>query len=69
MPAGVGGGEDAVEPEERLVDRAAARGVGVYGISRYYLDRPGPAGLMLGYSGMTETEIRDGIRRLGETLR
>lgn len=54
--------------EEDVISAAAARGVQVYGIGGYFLRRPRRAGIMLGYSRMTETEIREGIRRLGEVL-
>ena len=53
--------------EETLIARAAAAGVGVYGISRYAIRRRAP-GLMLGYSRMSEEEIREGIRRLAAVL-
>ncbi len=54
--------------EEAVIDGAASRGVGVYGISPYFLKRPSRSGIMLGYSRLRETEIREGIRRLGEVL-
>jgi GntR family transcriptional regulator / MocR family aminotransferase len=54
--------------EDAVIHRAALRGVGVYGISGYFLARPLQTGLMLGYSRMNEGEIREGIRRLGESL-
>ncbi len=54
--------------EDAIIHRAASWGVGVYGISRYFLRRPSRAGLMLGYSRMNEQEIQEGIRRLGEIL-
>jgi len=54
--------------EEAVIHRAASRGVGIYGISRYFLTRPSRTGLMLGYSRMNEEEIQEGIRRLGETF-
>lgn len=50
--------------EEKLIARAAAAGLGVYGISRYYIDRPKTPGLMLGYSRLSIEEIREGIRLL-----
>ena len=56
------------DSEEAVVARAAARGVGVYGISGYFLARPAPLALMVGYSRLNEQEIREGIRRLGEVL-
>jgi GntR family transcriptional regulator / MocR family aminotransferase len=54
--------------EHTVIEKAASRGVGVYGISRYFLGRPSRAGLMLGYSRMNEEKIREGIRRLSEII-
>jgi GntR family transcriptional regulator/MocR family aminotransferase len=54
--------------EADVIAGAAARGVGVYGISAYFLKQPSRTGIMLGYSRMTETEIREGVRRLSEVL-
>jgi len=54
--------------EEALVTRAAARGVGIYGISPYFQNRPTRTGFLLGYSRLTEADIREGIRLLGEVL-
>jgi DNA-binding transcriptional MocR family regulator len=47
---------------------AAARGVGVYGIGRYFFKRPSRPGLILGYPRLREADIREGIRRLAEVL-
>jgi GntR family transcriptional regulator/MocR family aminotransferase len=54
--------------EEAIVANAASLGVGVYGISPYYLKRPIRTGILLGYSRMREPQIREGIRRLGAVL-
>jgi GntR family transcriptional regulator / MocR family aminotransferase len=54
--------------ESAVIEKAAARGVGVYGVSRYFLKRPPNQGLMLGYSRMKESEITEGVRRLSEVL-
>jgi GntR family transcriptional regulator/MocR family aminotransferase len=54
--------------EDAVIRRAASRGVGIYGISRYFLARPSRTGLLLGYSRLNEREIQEGIRRLGEML-
>jgi GntR family transcriptional regulator/MocR family aminotransferase len=54
--------------EEELVSKASSQGVGVYGIAGYYLSRPSKAGLLLGYSRLTEPQIREGIRRLGQVI-
>ncbi len=54
--------------EDTVIARAAARGVGIYSTSQFFLARPSRTGLMLGYSRMNEKEIREGIRLLGEAL-
>ena len=54
--------------EEAVIAGAAARGVRIYGISGYFLRKAKRAGIMLGYSRMSEREIREGVRRLGEVL-
>jgi GntR family transcriptional regulator/MocR family aminotransferase len=54
--------------ENTIIAQAASRGVGIYGISGFFLTRPSRTGLMLGYSRMKEEEIREGIRRLGEVF-
>jgi GntR family transcriptional regulator/MocR family aminotransferase len=56
------------DSEEAIMARAAAQGVGVYGISRYYLRRPKRTGILLGYPRMSEQDIREGIRRLALSL-
>jgi len=54
--------------EDALIAAAAARGVRVYPISPYYLKQTARTGILLGYSRMTEGNIREGIRRLGKVL-
>ncbi len=54
--------------EEALISGAASYQVGVYGISPYFLKQQKRTGIMLGYSRMKETEIREGIRRLGRVF-
>jgi GntR family transcriptional regulator / MocR family aminotransferase len=54
--------------EETVILGAAARGVRVYGISGYFLRKPVRTGILVGYSRMRETQIREGIRRLGGVL-
>ncbi len=53
--------------EESVVAQAAARGVGIYGISPYYIGRPARAGFLLGYSRISGRDIREGVRRLVDT--
>jgi len=50
--------------EASLVRDAAARGVRVYGGAPYHLERPTPPSLLLGFSGLDESEIVEGVRRL-----
>jgi GntR family transcriptional regulator/MocR family aminotransferase len=54
--------------EEAVIAAAAQRGVGVYGIAHCYVKRPSRPGFLLGYARLTEREIREGIRLLGEVL-
>lgn len=54
--------------EDELIAAAAARGVGVYGTSAYFLKQPRRTGILLGYSRMKETQIREGIRRLSDVI-
>lgn len=54
--------------EAAVIERAAQRGVGVYGIAGYYLGRPARPGLMLGYSRLRPKEIHEGIRLLAECI-
>jgi GntR family transcriptional regulator/MocR family aminotransferase len=53
---------------DKLVQRAAGAGVGLYPIAPYYLRPPRRVGLLLGYAGLTEASIRTGIRRLAGVL-
>lgn len=50
--------------EAEVIERAARRSVGVYGMARYFLKRPKNAGIMLGFSRLDESRIREGVRRL-----
>jgi GntR family transcriptional regulator/MocR family aminotransferase len=54
--------------EAATIARAAAAGVGIYGIAGYYLRQPARPAFLLGYASLTVTQIREGIRRLGEVL-
>lgn len=54
--------------EEAMISGAASHGVGVYGVSPYYLKPPDRTGILLGYARMREREIREGIRRLSEVF-
>lgn len=54
--------------EQTVISGAAARGVGIYGVSAYFLKKPSRTGFLLGYARMNETAIREAIRRLAEVL-
>lgn len=54
--------------ETDVVARAAAAGVGVYPGAPYHLLTPAPPSILLGFSGLTEEEIAEGVRRLAAVL-
>jgi len=54
--------------ENALIERAADRRVGIYSVSPYYLEPPDTTGLLLGYAALTEREIREGVRLLGDVV-
>ncbi len=58
----------AVEMDD-LIRRAAARGVGIYSVDRYFLSPPERGGLVLGYSSMSPPEIRRGVAELAKAIR
>lgn len=54
--------------EAEIVGEAAQRGTGIYGIAHCYLGRPERTGFLLGFARLSEREICEGIRLLGEVL-
>jgi GntR family transcriptional regulator / MocR family aminotransferase len=54
--------------EESVVARAKLRGVGIYGLATYHLQRPPRPGFMLGYSRLSDAQIHEGICRLAQLL-
>jgi GntR family transcriptional regulator/MocR family aminotransferase len=52
----------------RLREACRERGVGVYPAAHFYAKPPPHAELLLGYGGLSERAIRDGVRRLGQAL-
>ncbi len=54
--------------EEDAVAIAASREVGIYGVGGYFVKRPSPPGLLLGYPRLSEADIREGVRRLAKVL-
>ena len=51
-----------------LVERARHAGVNVYSIAPYYLGTPARAGLLVGYGHLSESTIRNGVRRLAAAI-
>ena len=58
----------AANDVDALIGRAAAVGVGIYSIAPYFANRPARAGLLFGYTSLTESEIRAGVRKLAAVL-
>ncbi|MBK8985306.1 MAG: PLP-dependent aminotransferase family protein [Chloroflexi bacterium] len=54
--------------ETAVVQQAAAAGVGVYPGAPYHLEQPAPPSILLGFSGLEEAEIEEGVRRLAKVL-
>lgn len=59
---------DPAIDETRLVRNAAARGVRVYGGRSFHLEVPAPPSILLGFSGLQDGEIREGVARLAAAL-
>jgi GntR family transcriptional regulator/MocR family aminotransferase len=54
---------------QRLIERAMERSVGVYPLATHLIDPPRETdALILGYAGLSEPAIEEGIRRLAEVL-
>ncbi len=53
---------------DRVVERAAAAGVGIYLGAPYFMRPPKSPGALFGFARLTEEEIRAGIARLGEVI-
>jgi GntR family transcriptional regulator/MocR family aminotransferase len=51
-----------------LIATAAERGIGIYSVAPYYANPPHTGGLVLGYAGLTEREIHEGIRLLAPLI-
>jgi len=54
--------------EQEVVEAAALRGVGIYGMAHCWLGRPARPAFILGYACLNEQEIREGIRVLASIL-
>ena len=58
-------------PADRLddvIEKAAERGIGIYSVAPYFANAPAGSGLVLGYAGLTEREIHEGIRLLSPLI-
>jgi GntR family transcriptional regulator/MocR family aminotransferase len=54
--------------EATVVKDAAAAGVGIYPGRLYHTERPARPSILLGFSGLREDEIREGVSRLARVL-
>jgi len=54
--------------EKAMIERAAAQGVRVYGLSGYRLKKSTRSGIILRYSRMNESQIREAVSRLASAL-
>jgi len=53
---------------EALLELATSRGLGMYGMAPHYLNPPVRQGVMLGYCGLSTTELRDAMKLLGACM-
>jgi len=73
-PTGIAAGQHLVTwlpadlDEAALVDAAARRGVGVYGIAPYRIDSDGAGGLIFGYATVSERMIAEGVELLADVV-
>jgi GntR family transcriptional regulator/MocR family aminotransferase len=54
--------------EAEVVQKAAAVGVGIYPGAPYYLHRPAPPSILLGFSGLNKEQIQEGVSRLAAVI-
>jgi GntR family transcriptional regulator/MocR family aminotransferase len=54
--------------EAAVADAALQRGLGVYGLAPYWVEKAGPEGLVFGYGSLTESAVRDGIDLLADAI-
>jgi GntR family transcriptional regulator/MocR family aminotransferase len=53
--------------EAEIIEAAARRGLGVYGLAKYWMSG-GPAGLLFGYATLSEAVIEEGVALLAATF-
>jgi GntR family transcriptional regulator/MocR family aminotransferase len=54
--------------EVAVVDAAARRGLGIYGVAPYRLNNVGAQGLLFGYAGLGEQAIVEGVDILADAI-
>lgn len=54
--------------ETRIIQQAAAAGVGVYPGAPYHLQSPAPPSILLGFSGLDTQQIQEGVKRLATII-
>ena len=54
--------------ETAVVQQATAQDVGIYPGAPYHLQKPAPPSILLGFSGLHEADIEEGIRRLAPVI-
>jgi GntR family transcriptional regulator/MocR family aminotransferase len=54
--------------ETAVIHQASQAGVGVYPGARYHLQQPAPPSILLGFSGLAEADIEEGVRRLAKII-
>ena len=54
--------------ETAVVQAAAKMGVGVYPAAPYFMTQLAPPAILLGFSGLSEPEIEEGVARLGSAI-
>jgi GntR family transcriptional regulator/MocR family aminotransferase len=73
-PTGIAAGQHLVTwlpsdlDEAAVVEAAALRGVGVYGVAPYRIGSEGPGGLIFGYATLNERLIAEGVGILADTV-
>jgi GntR family transcriptional regulator/MocR family aminotransferase len=54
--------------EEAVTAAALDRGLGIYGLKPYWVEKPGAEGLVFGYGGLIEPAVVEGIDLLADTI-
>lgn len=58
-----------VDMESNLIQQALDRGLGIYTVTNLYQVKPKTIGLLLGYSNLSNADIRKGVRILANCIR